>query len=232
MSINIFLPCRKGSQRVPKKNIKAFAGYENGLIEIKLKQLLGSTKIDKIYLSTNDDEILEYANSLNNSKIILHKRAEHLSSSETSTDELVAHALDLIKEGEILWTHVTSPFLNAKSYDEIITKYFEVQKQGYDSLMTTNLIHGFLWNENEPINYDRTKEKWPRTQTIKPLHEINSAIFIANAKTYRDEDDRIGKKPFLYPLDKISGFDIDWEDDFKIAEAILKSDVAKNKTRI
>lgn len=225
MSINVFLPCRKGSQRVPKKNIKPFADFQNGLIQIKLQQLIDSKKVANIYLSTNDDEILEYASALNHPKIILHKRAESLSSSDTSTDELVAHALSLIKEGHILWTHVTSPFLNAQSYDSIISKYEEILTQGYDSLMTTNLIHGFLWNGSEPINYDRNKEKWPRTQTIKPIHEINSAIFLSSAKLYKELDDRIGKKPYLYPLDKIEGFDIDWEDDFKIAEAMVKAKV-------
>lgn len=225
MSINVFLPCRKGSQRVPKKNIKPFADFQNGLIQIKLQQLIDSQKVANIYLSTNDDEILEYASSLNHPKIILHKRAEALSSSDTSTDELVAHALDLIKEGHILWTHVTSPFLNAQAYDTIITKYEEILTQGYDSLMTTNLIHSFLWNESEPINYDRNKEKWPRTQTIKPINEVNSAVFLSSSKLYKELDDRIGKKPYLYPLDKIQGFDIDWEDDFKIAVAIVKSKV-------
>lgn len=227
MSINVFLPCRKGSQRVPKKNIKPFAGFKNGLIEIKLKQLLESTKIDKIYLSTNDEEILDYAKSLNNSRIILHKRAEYLSSSETSTDELVAHALDLIQEGDILWTHVTSPFLNASAYDEIVDKYEKEKNNGYDSLMSTSLIHGFLWDKDGPINYDRTKEKWPRTQTIKPIHEVNSAVFLTNTNIYKNLDDRIGEKPYLYPLDKIQGFDIDWEDDFKIAEAMAKAKVAQ-----
>lgn len=227
MKINVFLPCRKGSQRVPKKNVKQFAGYEKGLIEIKLRQLINASLIDKIYLSTNDDEILDYAKSLNNSKIVIHKRAEILSSSETSTDDLVAHALDLIKEGEILWTHVTSPFLNADSYDAIIRKYKEIVSKGYDSLMTTNLIHGFLWDDDKPINYDRNKEKWPRTQTIKPIHEVNSAVFLTNANIYKNLDDRIGEKPYLYPLDKIQGFDIDWEDDFKIAEAMAKAKVAQ-----
>ena len=227
MSINVFLPCRKGSQRVPKKNIKQFAGFKKGLIEIKLKQLLESKKIDKIYLSTNDEEVLEYAQSLNQNRIILHKRAEYLSSSETSTDDLVSHVLELIPEGDILWTHVTSPFLNANVYDDIINKYEEVKIQGFDSLMTTNLIHGFLWNKEGPINYDRTKEKWPRTQTIEPLHEINSAVFLANAETYRTLNDRIGTNPFLYELDKIKGFDIDWEDDFKIAEAMVQAQISE-----
>lgn len=227
MSINVFLPCRKGSQRVPKKNIKEFAGFKNGLIEIKLKQLLECKKIDKIYLSTNDEEILTYAQSLNQNRIVLHKRAEYLSSSETSTDELVSHVLELIPDDDILWTHVTSPFLNANVYDDIISKYEEVKIQGFDSLMTTNLIQGFLWNKEGPINYDRTKEKWPRTQTIEPLHEINSAVFLANAEIYRTLSDRIGTNPFLYELDKIKGFDIDWEDDFKIAEAIVQAQISE-----
>lgn len=226
MSINVFLPCRKGSERVPKKNIKPFVQFNNGLIEIKLKQLLKAKRIDQIFLSTNDDEILDYAESLHEPKIILYKRDESLSSSQTSTDQLVAHALELIENGEILWTHVTSPFLTTESYDQIIEKYLEIKKHGYDSLMTTNLIHGFLWNENEPINYERTKEKWPRTQTLDPVHEINSAVFLANADIYRTLDDRIGQNPYLFPLDKIQGFDIDWEDDFKIAQAIVQSGIA------
>lgn len=221
--INVFLPCRKGSERVPKKNIKPFVDFNNGLIEIKLKQLINSKHIDTIYLSTNDDEILDYAKSLNNEKIVLHKRIEELSSSQTSTDDLVAHALDLIKEGDILWTHVTSPFLTSEVYDQIIEKYFSEQVNGYDSLMTTNLIHGFLWNKKNPINYDRSVEKWPRTQTLEPIHEINSAVFLANARIYKSLDDRIGRSPYLYALDKIQGFDIDWQDDFDIAQAIMRS---------
>jgi len=227
MNVNVFLPCRKGSQRVPKKNIRPFAGFKYGLTEIKLQQLIKSKKISKIYLSTNDEEILDYAKSLKNDKIIIHKRSESLSSNKTSTDELILHVLELIKDGEILWTHVTSPFLNALEYDMIIKKYEEIKTNGYDSLMTVNLIRNFLWNKKGPINYNRKKEKWPKTQTIKPIYEINSAVFLANITVYKKLNDRIGQKPYFYVLDKIKGFDIDWEDDFKIAEAIVKSKIAE-----
>jgi len=225
--IAAFLPCRKGSQRVPKKNIKPFAGYHFGLIQIKLQQLIDTQTIDKIILSSNDLEVLNYASSLNCPKIVCHHRAEQLATSETSTDDLVGHALDLIPEGHILWTHVTSPFVNAQLYDKIIQQYKTVLKEGNDSLMTTNLIHGFIWNDNKPINYDRTKEKWPRTQTLKPLHEINSAVFLSSCESYKSQNDRIGNIPFLYALDKIQGFDIDWEEDFQIAQAIVKVGLAK-----
>lgn len=227
MSIYAFLPCRKGSERVPKKNIKPFAGIENGLVEIKIRQLLECNAIDEVVLSTNDEEILEFAFSIKNAKLRIHKRIDSLCSSSTSTDELVSHAADLIPDGHILWTHVTSPFINAEIYSDIISNYRKCLNNGYDSLMTTTLIHGFLWSEDGPINYDRSLEKWPRTQTIAPVHEINSGVFLNSAANYRDFNDRIGKKPFLHSMDKITAHDIDWPEDFFIAESIASNGLAK-----
>lgn len=220
--VTCFLPCRAGSQRVVRKNIKPFAGYENGLIEIKLRQLLAAEGIDEVVLTTNDADILAYAESLDEPRLRLHRRVEELSSSATSTDQLVAHALELIPEGHILWTHVTSPFITAKHYDEVIRIYREQREQGYDSLMTTTAIHGFLWQDEQPMNYDRTIEKWPRTQTLAPVHEVNSGAFLAPADLYRELDDRIGRRPYLYAMDKFTSFDIDWPEDFVIAECLVE----------
>lgn len=222
-----FLPCRSGSQRVPRKNIKMFGGFEHGLIEIKLRQLIDSKKIDKIILSTNDTDIIKYAETASSNKLCIHKRDDYLSRSETSTDELVAHVLELIPHGDIMWTHVTSPFISARTYDSIIEKYYYEKTRGYDSLMTVNTIHGFLWDDEEPINYDRLSEKWPRTQTLNPVNEINSAAFISNSENYRKLNDRIGRKPYLYTTDKIIGFDIDWNEDFVIAESIYINGLAE-----
>jgi len=221
--VTCFLPCRAGSQRVKQKNIKPFAGFEKGLIEIKLQQLLAAHKVDEIVLSTNDKEILDYANKLKNPKIRLHERDETLASSATSTDQLVGHALELIPNGHILWTHVTSPFITEVHYNQIITTYFEQLNNGYDSLMTTTPVYGFFWRDEKPFNYDPSIEKWPRTQTIKPLQEINSGAFLAASEIYSRINNRIGEKPYLYELDKITSYDIDWPEDFMIAEYIAKN---------
>lgn len=226
MSIRVFLPCRKGSERVPKKNIKPFAGFTNGLVELKLRQLLQCDLIDEVVLSTNDEEILSFASSLQAKKLRVHKRIDSLCSSTTSTDELVGHAVDLIPEGHILWTHVTSPFINADVYTGIIEKYYEGIANGYDSLMTTTLIHGFLWQNEQPLNYDRQVEKWPRTQTIPAVHEVNSGVFLSSANNYRSFNDRIGQRPYLHSLDKIISHDIDWHEDFVMAEAMAEMKLA------
>lgn len=225
MSIHVFLPCRKGSERIPKKNIMPFANHPFGLISIKIHQLLKSSFIDEIVLTSNDEDILQYVTSINDSRIRIHHRVEELSSSSTSTDSLVQHAVDLIPSGDILWTHVTSPFVNSNVYDDVINKYNEVIKQGFDSLMTVNEIQSFLWDKKSPLNYDRAIEKWPRTQTLEPIYEVNSAVFLANSNIYRHFSDRIGQTPYLYTLDKIRSFDIDWPEDFSIAQAIVKDGI-------
>lgn len=223
--VSCFLPCRKGSQRVVRKNIKPFAGFEFGLIEVKLKQLLGCPDISEVVLTTNDQEIIDYASGLNASRLRVHFRDEALSSSDTSTDQLVAHALDLIPEGEILWTHVTSPFITSAHYSEIIKVYRNSLEEGCDSLMTVTALHSFLWQDGRPLNYDRSVEKWPRTQTLKPIHEINSGVFLAPSDLYRTLNDRVGLSPFLYPLDKLVGFDVDWPEDFAIAQCLVEKEL-------
>lgn len=218
--ITCFLPCRRGSQRVPDKNVKLFAGSKNGLVEVKLKQLCAVKDIDEIVLSTDDERILDYAGTLRDTRIRLHHRSDELASSAASTDSLVAHALKLIPEGHILWTHVTSPFVNARHYNSIIACYREKLLMGYDSLMTVTDLQGFLWKDGLPMNYDRAIEKWPRTQTLSPIQEVNSAVFFAPCIVYRNLDDRIGKTPYLYPLNKLISHDIDWPEDFVIAECM------------
>jgi len=224
--ITAFLPCRAGSERVPQKNIKRFCNYDFGLIEIKLNQLDQVEGIDEIILSTNDANILKYAETLNIEKLRLHTRDEQLSSSQTSTDQLINHALDLIPEGDILWTHVTSPFVTNKHYDKIISCYKGKKEEGYDSLMTVNEVYSFLWQDGKPINYDRNLEKWPRTQTLKLVNEVNSAVFLASSEIYKKQKDRIGSNPYLYKLDKVVSHDIDWPEDFIIAECMVEKGIA------
>lgn len=221
MKITAFLPCRAGSERVPKKNTRPFAGIEGGLLKIKLEQLINCSSIDAIVLSTNDSDVISIAESLQNSKITIDRRPEHLATSSTSTDDLVKYVPTIINEGAVLWTHVTSPFVDEKIYDKAIEAYKEAIAKGtHDSLMSVTALRTFIWDKEGAINYDREKEKWPRTQTIEPLFEIDSGMFLADVKIYQELQDRIGKKPFLFENSKIDSFDIDWEEDFFIAEAI------------
>ena len=223
--ITAFLPCRKGSQRIPNKNIKNFAGIEGGLLKIKIDQLLQCKKVDRIVVSSNDTRVLDYANILKNEKLIIDHRPDHLGSSDTTTDSLISYVANLVDTGHILWTHVTSPFMNSHDYDNLISTYFESLDKEYDSLMTVLKLQGFIWDKNGPISYTRNELKWPMTQNIEPLYEIDSGAFISSVSNYIAYQDRIGKKPFLYEQDKMKSIDIDWPEDFSFAEILWQRHV-------
>ena len=218
--MTIFLPCRLGSERIPQKNTKFFAGVKGGLLKVKLNTLLKVSGIDTILVSTNDAEVMAVAKSFKNERIIIDVRPEHLATSSASTDDVIRYVPTVIKDKHILWTHVTSPFISVSTFEKAIAKYFSSDK--HDSLMTVNKVQTFLWDKDKPINYDRSVEKWPRTQTLPEFYEINSGFFISSRENYLKHQDRIGVKPYLFLTEGHESLDIDWPEDFKLAEMIYK----------
>lgn len=217
-----FLPCRRGSERVKEKNVKSFAGIEGGLTRIKIEQLLMCSEVDAIVVSTDDPKVADICKQItkkSNKKVSIFERPAHLAASSTSTDALIEYIPEIIRDGSVLWTHVTSPFVDSSVYKQAIQTYHEqTETRMYDSLMSVTKIQKFIWNQYGPVNYDRTQEKWPRTQTLPALYEVNSAIFITPIEIYLREKDRIGKRVYLFELGANQGMDIDWEEDFKLAE--------------
>tara|TARA_B110000211_G_scaffold231439_1_gene293046 strand:- start:3122 stop:3802 length:681 start_codon:yes stop_codon:yes gene_type:complete len=220
--ITVFIPCRAGSERVPEKNTRSFAGLDGGLLKIKLDQILRIKLVDKIILSTNDTKVIEIAQNISD-RVVIDVRSEELSLSSTSTDDLIKYIPSIITEGHVLWTHTTSPFLTHDVYSEAIKIYLENLEIGiHDSLMTVNRLQTFLWDKNGSFNFDREIEKWPRTQTLKELYEINSGIFINSIDNYAKYQDRIAINPYLMNTKGYTSFDIDWPEDFELAEIIFK----------
>lgn len=224
MTVTAFLPCRAGSERVPNKNTRAFAGEPDGLLGIKLDQLLATRGIDRILLSSNDPQVIAIGEKRGagrpGSRLDIDLRPDILCSSSTSTDAVIAHVPTVIPAGDVLWTHVTSPFFTACDYDAAISSYRSAKDEGFDSLMGVSRLSTFLWNGEGPVNYDREQVKWPRTQTLAPLWEVNSTIFLAPIDVYRQFGDRIGKRPKLYEVEHKSAVDVDWPEDFDLAERL------------
>jgi len=222
MGVTVFLPTRKGSERVINKNTRPFADREGGLLALKLDQLLGCKNVDEIILSSNDEASLElgrvYAEKDSRLKVVV--RPDHLALSTTSLVDLVKYVPQVVGGEHILWTHVTSPFVTSEDYDAIIDDYFKAL-HGNDSLMTVKKIQNFLWDADKHDLVNRqNNEKWPRTQDLKPFYEIDSAVFLSSKANYKSFQDRIGLRPKLFVQEGIKSFDVDWEEDFFLAEQL------------
>ena len=66
------------------------------------------------------------------------------------------------------------------------------------------------------------------SQDLEPLYEDNSAFYLFSRESFARNQSRIGSDPVLFPVSKLEAIDIDTEDDFKMAEAIL---ITKRKVR-
>jgi N-acylneuraminate cytidylyltransferase len=221
--ISVFLPTRKGSERVVNKNTRDFAGVGGGLLKLKLSQLINNLQISEIILSTDDLVSVEIAQSFQSKKIKIIERPAELALSSTSLIDLVRYAPTICDSEHILWTHVTSPFVLSDDYNVICTKYLEQINCGYDSLMTVKPIRNFIWDKDQNDLINRlNNQKWPRTQDLKVFYEVDSAVFLNSKTNYLNYEDRIGSKPYLFEIEGIKGLDIDWEEDFKLAETLYK----------
>jgi CMP-N-acetylneuraminic acid synthetase len=221
--ICFFLPTRKGSQRVKSKNTRKFAGISGGILELKLTQLLKSRMLASIVLSTNDELSMEVAKRVDPSqaRIKVIRRPDELCLDSTKLTDLIAYVPKIINNKHIIWGHTTTPFVDGNDYDQGVMAYFDQLRRGFDSLISVMPLQNFLLDKNGDVfNYDAGVNRWPRTQDLPVLYEVNHAMFITSRDTYVQQQNRVGTKPFLYEQDKIKSFDIDWEDDFLIAEAI------------
>lgn len=219
-----FLPTRKGSERVVNKNTRTFAGIEGGILKVKLQQLLAIDRIKTIVVSSNDEATFEIAKSFRDDRIKIVERPEYLCLSSTVIQEFINYIPSIVDAENIFWVHTTAPFADVSVLNKALDVYEEevLQKKAYDSLLSVSKIQQFLWSEkeNKCINHDRTKVLWPRTQDLEPLYEINHAFYINSKENYLKFHDRIGVKPYLFELDKIHSLDIDWGDDFALAEIV------------
>ena len=223
--ITFFLPTRKGSQRVKNKNTRPFAGIEGGLMENKLQQLIRTKKIDEIILSTNDEKCMQiakkFAKECGRLKIII--RPDELCLDSTNLQDLITYVPTITDAQHILWGHVTTPIVNAEEYDKAIDLYQSKLSEGFDSLVGVVELKNFLLNKEGQLINNSTLLPWPRTQDLEALYEINHTMFLAKRNVYVEQKNRVGVKPLLYEMDKMKSFDVDWEEDFTIAEVIYKS---------
>lgn len=225
--IIVVIPARAGSERVKHKNTRPFAGFDGGLLELKLRQLSRVGNIDKIIVSSNDPEVLAYSENFSrqtDTRVLPLSRPDDLGRSSTPMSKFIDYVSTLETDGIMMMTHVTHPFVTSDVINEFITIWKKAESEGYDSLMTVTRLHKFIWDERGPYNYDDTVERWPRSQDIKPLFEVNHAAYIIPFEKMREAGDRVGKNPYLHPIDEAVAMDIDWEEQF-----LLLNDLSEMK---
>lgn len=209
------VPIKRQSKRLENKNIKQF--NEMPLLYWVLESLKKSQHVEQIIVDTDSKEIsnrvLNYFPSIK-----IFYRPTELCGDNISMNLIIENDISNICADHFLQTHVTNPLLKTKTVDQAITSYFKNFKLGFDSLFSVTEIKKRLYDSsNNPINHD--PQKLIDTQNLNPIYEENSNIYIFSKKSFKsNKNNRIGRKPFLFPMDPIESIDIDYDHEFILAE--------------
>jgi CMP-N-acetylneuraminic acid synthetase len=114
--------------------------------------------------------------------------------------------------------HATSPFIRSTT---IASALDEVLSGQYDSAFSAEKMQTFAWYKGQPLNY--SLRRIPRTQEIEPVYVETSAFFIFRRELWCERRQRIGDHPYVAVVDRIEGVDIDYPEDFALAEIIARS---------
>ena len=186
-----FVPIRLNSRRVEGKNLRLLGGRP---------------------LMTY---ILDIARHLPDGVKFL-RRDPALDSDSTLGEEIYDAFTREVDADIYVLAHATSPFIRRATVDDAVAR---VGCGEYDSAFSAERIQTFAWYEGRTLNY--SPERVPRTQDLEPVFVETSAFFVFRREVWRDMRRRIGLRPYMAVTDRIESMDIDYPDDFRLAEAIV-----------
>ncbi len=220
--ISAIVIMKEYSQRVPGKNLKDMNGKP--LFFHILESLSKAKHIRDIFIDTASKTIADMAKKNFNVKII--DRSTKLLNDNVTANQLIEYDIPLIGNEYFFFTHATNPLLTSETIDKSIEKYFHVNDE-YDSLFSVNKIKKRAYDKDgSPINHGM-EIKLKMTQDLDPIFIETSSFFIFSKTVFNKYLRRIGNKPFLFELNNYESMDIDYPEDFLVAEAII----AKNKNK-
>jgi len=167
------IPARGGSKRIPRKNIKSFAGQP--MIAYAIRAAIDSKLFDKIIVSTDDIEIASIAKA--NGAEIPFMRSSELADDHTPTVPVIADAIQTLQKQGLTPEYVCCiypcvPFILA---NDLILAYELIKKlsSGYCYPVTEfpsviqRALRLFPDGKIQPIN---PQNEWVRTQDLETTY--------------------------------------------------------------
>ncbi len=229
----VVIPARGGSKRFPRKNIAPLAGKP--LLAYSIEAGLAAATIDGVYVSTEDHEIAQVAETAG--ARVPYRRPQALAGDTVTADEAVAHLVRHLQSVEganpaiVVLIQPTSPFVKAEHIDAAVTKLRD--EPTLDSVTTMSRLD----HRKHPYNlsFVRDDGSWEfmfakersgaRTRQSKPPAQMFCNLFAVRTQTLLDKG-RFGDRKGSVPVDDLYAWDIDfpWELDvagFLIEEGLV-----------
>lgn len=212
MKIVAFLPAKGTSDRIPSKNLKLLNGKP--LFLHTLEKLAACDFIDEVYLDSESDEILNYAPYLN---YIPLKRKAELATNKTDGHQMFYNEVSQVEADIYIQILGTSPFIKPSTIKKGIDVLMEHPE--YDSAVLMKKDKQYLWNDGQPL-YD--KFHVPNSNTLPDMVIESMGLYIVRKETAMTKKMRYGDSVYMLTGDAIETVDVNYPDEFELAEIIMK----------
>lgn len=198
---------RGGSKGIPRKNLIEFCGKP--LIAWTIEQALACERFDGVWVSSDDDEILEVSASYGARPI---RRPAELAGDSASSEVAWAHALSTIASSidVVCALQATSPLREPADLQRGLDTFLD---DGCDSLFSASVLDDFLiWEratDGTPraANYDPANRG--RRQDRAPQYVENGSFYLFAPWVLRDAGNRLGGRVGMSLMEIWKAFEID-----------------------
>lgn len=214
------IPARGGSKRIPRKNIRSFAGRP--IIGWSIRTAFSSGLFAEIMVSTEDEEIAEVARK--EGAVVPFMRSAATSDDQATTTDVLREVLREYSDrgrlpGSACCLYPTSPFVTAGD----LRRGLELLEGGFDVVLPVCRFDYPIWRSLERSDDGRVRLNFPehalaRSQDLPPaFHDagqwiwLRTAPFLAGAPLLGSNTGSL-----LLPSDRVQ--DIDTEEDWRLAE--------------
>jgi len=231
----VVIPARGGSVRVPKKNIKLLNGQP--LIAYAINAAKNSKMVDRIIVSTDDDEIKNVA--IHYGAEVPFRRPADISE-DVPTEDVVIHAVEWLQRHDSYFPDIVVcleppvPFRKAVHIDKCISAI--LADESIDSAITVANVRGMRpeWmvridNNNLILPYtDYFKKdgdallRFPASQIFEPLYKTTGVVFSCKVDALLKYRSLVGVRCAAVEIDHDEIFDLDYPEDFEICELLMK----------
>jgi N-acylneuraminate cytidylyltransferase len=216
------IPARGGSKRIPRKNIRTFAGRP--MIAHSIAAATKSGLFDRIVVSTDDEEIAGVARSFGAE--VPFVRPPELSDDHTGTTHVVAHAIQALKCENltaVCCIYATAPFMRA----EDIERGLELLESGswqYVFAATSfaaPIYRSFLKNASGGLEMLFPEHFPTRSQDLpEALHDAGQ-FYWGRPEAWLSSARAFDRRSTVVLLPRWRVHDIDSEEDWKRAELVF-----------
>lgn len=218
----VVVPARGGSKGLPRKNLLVIDGKP--LIAHTLECALASQAVERVIVSTDDDEIASYAYTFGRVEVPFMRPPE-LASDEASAIDVYLHAGRVLGVNTLCALLPTAPLRTHEDVEAAIALY---RSKSAKVVLSVARAKPASWQQT--MSADGRMGPVPgvsasiaNRQEFGTLVAPNGAIYVLDLDVLAERRTYFGSDTWghLMPADR--SIDIDGMDDFRIAEALLKA---------